>query len=241
MTFRKRPEERDTLGSMSKPIEASIVVVDDEPSIRELLVASLHFAGFEVNTAASGSEAIEVIEKVQPDLIVLDVMLPDIDGFTVTRRIRQEGINAPVLFLTARDDTQDKIMGLTVGGDDYVTKPFSPIVLAARVRTLLKREGRVGAPLEQLGKLSVNELRREVMVENKPIDLTPKEYELLIYFKNNRAIALSRESILNAVWGYDYFGDLRTVDTHVKKLRAKLGECGTMIETERGYGYRFEV
>ena len=241
MTFRKRPEERDTLGNMSKPIEASIVVVDDEPSIRELLVASLHFAGFEVNTAASGSEAIEVIEKVQPDLIVLDVMLPDIDGFTVTRRIRQEGINAPVLFLTARDDTQDKIMGLTVGGDDYVTKPFSPIVLAARVRTLLKREGRVGAPLEQLGKLSVNELRREVMVENKPIDLTPKEYELLIYFKNNRAIALSRESILNAVWGYDYFGDLRTVDTHVKKLRAKLGECGTMIETVRGYGYRFEV
>ena len=241
MTFRKRPEERDTLGSMSKPIEASIVVVDDEPSIRELLVASLHFAGFEVNTAASGSEAIEVIEKVQPDLIVLDVMLPDIDGFTVTRRIRQEGINAPVLFLTARDDTQDKIMGLTVGGDDYVTKPFSPIVLAARVRTLLKREGGAGAPLEQLGKLSVNELRREVMVENKPIDLTPKEYELLIYFKNNRAIALSRESILNAVWGYDYFGDLRTVDTHVKKLRAKLGECGTMIETVRGYGYRFEV
>ena len=102
-------------------------------------------------------------------------------------------------------------------------------------------EGRAGAPLEQLGKLSVNELRREVMVENKPIDLTPKEYELLIYFKNNRAIALSRESILNAVWGYDYFGDLRTVDTHVKKLRAKLGECGTMIETVRGYGYRFEV
>ena len=107
---------------MSKPIEASIVVVDDEPSIRELLVASLHFAGFEVNTAASGSEAIEVIEKIQPDLIVLDVMLPDIDGFTVTRRIRQEGITTPVLYLTARDDTQDKVMGLTVGGDDYVTK-----------------------------------------------------------------------------------------------------------------------
>ena len=107
---------------MSKPIEASIVVVDDEPSIRELLVASLHFAGFEVNTAASGSEAIEVIEKIQPDLIVLDVMLPDIDGFTVTRRIRQEGITTPVLYLTARDDTQDKVMGLTVGGDDYVRR-----------------------------------------------------------------------------------------------------------------------
>ena len=120
---------------MSKPIEASIVVVDDEPSIRELLVASLHFAGFEVNTAASGSEAIEVIERLQPDLIVLDVMLPDIDGFTVTRRIRQEGITTPVLYLTARDDTQDKVMGLTVGGDDYVTKPFS-LAPSSRWRTI---------------------------------------------------------------------------------------------------------
>ena len=122
---------------MSKPIEASIVVVDDEPSIRELLVASLHFAGFEVNTAASGSEAIEVIERLQPDLIVLDVMLPDIDGFTVTRRIRQEGITTPVLYLTARDDTQDKVMGLTVGGDDYVTKPFSLEEVVARIRAIL--------------------------------------------------------------------------------------------------------
>mgnify|MGYP003496728674 CR=1 FL=1 len=142
---------------MSKPIEASIVVVDDEPSIRELLVASLHFAGFEVNTAASGSEAIEVIERLQPDLIVLDVMLPDIDGFTVTRRIRQEGITTPVLYLTARDDTQDKVMGLTVGGDDYVTKPFSLEEVVARagqpidlspteyklLRYLMDNEGRV--------------------------------------------------------------------------------------------------
>ena len=144
MTFRKRPEERDTLGSMSKPIEASIVVVDDEPSIRELLVASLHFAGFEVNTAASGSEAIEVIEKVQPDLIVLDVMLPDIDGFTVTRRIRQEGINAPVLFLTARDDTQD----LEINEDSHdVTRAGQPVDLSPTeyklLRYLMDNEGRV--------------------------------------------------------------------------------------------------
>ena len=132
------------------------------------------------------------------------------------------------------------MLGLELGADDYVTKPFSPIVLAARVRTLLKREGRAASPLETIGLLSVNELRREVLVEEQPVDLTPKEYELLIYFKNNRSIALSRESILNAVWGYDYFGDLRTVDTHVKKLRAKLGCCGSMIETVRGYGYRFE-
>ena len=123
-----------------------------------------------------------------------------------------------------------------------ITSPsrFSPIVLAARVRALLKREGRTAAPVEQFGALSINELRREVLVNNTPVDLTPKEYELLVYFKNNRAIALSRESILNAVWGYDYFGDLRTVDTHVKKLRAKLGDCGSMIATVRGYGYRFE-
>ena len=147
-------------------------------------------------------------------------------------------VQAPVL--TARAEDADQVRGLESGADDYVTKPFSPIVLAARVRTLLKREGRAASPLETIGLLSVNELRREVLVEEQPVDLTPKEYELLIYFKNNRSIALSRESILNAVWGYDYFGDLRTVDTHVKKLRAKLGCCGSMIETVRGYGYRFE-
>ena len=124
---------------MSKATEATIVVVDDEPSIRELLVASLHFAGYEVETAASGSEAIEVISRTKPDMIILDVMLPDIDGFTVTRRIRQEGITAPVLFLTARDDTQDKVMGLTVGGDDYVTKPFSLEEVVARIRAILRR------------------------------------------------------------------------------------------------------
>ena len=174
MTFRKRPEERDTLGSMSKPIEASIVVVDDEPSIRELLVASLHFAGFEVNTAASGSEAIEVIEKVQPDLIVLDVMLPDIDGFTVTRRIRQEGINAPVLFLTARDDTQDKIMGLTVGGDDYVTKPFSLEEVVARIRAILRRtrEQVEDDPIIRVADLEINEDSHDVTRAGQPVDLS---------------------------------------------------------------------
>ena len=149
---------------MSKPIEASIVVVDDEPSIRELLVASLHFAGFYVATAASGSEAIEVIEKTQPDLIVLDVMLPDIDGFTVTRRIRQEGIGAPVLFLTARDDTQDKVMGLTVGGDDYVTKPFSLEEVVARIRAILRRtrEQVEDDPIIRVGDLEINEDSHDV-------------------------------------------------------------------------------
>ena len=170
-------------------------------------------------------------------------MMPGMDGFEVLREVREQetGDNhLPVMLLTARAEDADQVRGLEGGADDYVTKPFSPIVLAARVRTLLKREGRAASPIETIGCLSVNELRREVLVEGQPVELTPKEYELLIYFKKNRSIALSRESILNAVWGYDYFGDLRTVDTHVKKLRAKLGDCGSMIETVRGYGYRFE-
>jgi DNA-binding response OmpR family regulator len=145
------------------------------------------------------------------------------------------------MMLTARAEDTDQVLGLEIGADDYVTKPFSPVVLAARVRAILKRGGKTGnQSVESFGALSINELRREVLVGSTPAELTPKEYELLIYFKNNKAIALSRESILNAVWGYDYFGDLRTVDTHVKKLRAKLGDCGSMIETVRGYGYRFE-
>ena len=222
----------------------NILIVDDEKEIADLVEVYLQNEGYRVFKCYDGQKALEYIQSEQLDMAILDVMMPGMDGFEVLRELREQEhgeTHLPVMLLTARAEDADQVRGLEGGADDYVTKPFSPIVLAARVRTLLKREGRAGAPLEQLGKLSVNELRREVMVENKPIDLTPKEYELLIYFKNNRAIALSRESILNAVWGYDYFGDLRTVDTHVKKLRAKLGECGTMIETVRGYGYRFEV
>ena len=214
---------------------------EDDAEIREGVSIYLKNQGYTVHGAANGAQGLELARQLPIHLAVVDVMMPVMDGITMVMKLRDEGCEFPVIMLSAKSEDIDKITGLNIGADDYVTKPFSPIVLAARVRTLLKREGRAGAPLEQLGKLSVNELRREVMVENKPIDLTPKEYELLIYFKNNRAIALSRESILNAVWGYDYFGDLRTVDTHVKKLRAKLGECGTMIETVRGYGYRFEV
>ncbi len=225
---------------------STILIADDEARIRRLVSDFLKRDGHTIVEAADGREALHILENRRPglDLAILDVMMPGMDGFEVLRELREqehgEG-HLPVMMLTARAEDADQVRGLEGGADDYVTKPFSPIVLAARVRTLLKREGRVGSPIEQFGKLSVNELRRDVMVEGRSVDLTPKEYELLIYFKNNRAIALSRESILNAVWGYDYFGDLRTVDTHVKKLRAKLGECGTMIETVRGYGYRFEA
>ena len=224
---------------------STILIADDEARIRRLVSDFLKRDGHTILEAADGKTALELIENRRPtlDLAILDVMMPVMDGFEVLREVREQetGDNhLPVMLLTARAEDADQVRGLEGGADDYVTKPFSPIVLAARVRTLLKREGRAASPIETIGCLSVNELRREVLVEGQPVELTPKEYELLIYFKKNRSIALSRESILNAVWGYDYFGDLRTVDTHVKKLRAKLGDCGSMIETVRGYGYRFE-
>ena len=224
---------------------STILIADDEARIRRLVSDFLKRDGHTIIEAADGKTALELIENRRPtlDLAILDVMMPGMDGFEVLREVREQetGDNhLPVMLLTARAEDADQVRGLEGGADDYVTKPFSPIVLAARVRTLLKREGRAASPIETIGCLSVNELRREVLVEGQPVELTPKEYELLIYFKKNRSIALSRESILNAVWGYDYFGDLRTVDTHVKKLRAKLGDRGSMIETVRGYGYRFE-
>ena len=224
---------------------STILIADDEARIRRLVGDFLKRDGHSIVEAADGKEALSIIENRRPslDLAILDVMMPGMDGFGVLRELRAQergDAHLPVMLLTARAEDTDQVRGLEEGADDYVTKPFSPIVLAARVRTLLKREGRAAAPVEQIGLLTINELRREVLVDNRSVELTPKEYELLIYFKNNRSIALSRESILNAVWGYDYFGDLRTVDTHVKKLRAKLGGCGTMIETARGYGYRFE-
>ena len=224
---------------------STILIADDEARIRRLVSDFLKRDGHTILEAADGREAMQLIENRRAglDLAILDVMMPGMDGFEILRELRGQenaGEHLPVMLLTARAEDADQVRGLEEGADDYVTKPFSPIVLAARVRTLLKREGRAAAPIEQFGALSINELRREVQVDGTPVDLTPKEYELLVYFKNNRAIALSRESILNAVWGYDYFGDLRTVDTHVKKLRAKLDGCGSMTETVRGYGYRFE-
>lgn len=225
---------------------STILIADDEARMRRLVSDFLKQDGHTIIEAGDGRTAMTLLENRRDglDLAILDVMMPHMDGFAVLqelRRLENGERHLPVMMLTARAEDTDQVRGLENGADDYVTKPFSPIVLVARVRTLLKREGRTTTPVESFGKLSVNELRREVKIGNTPVELTPKEYELLIYFKNNRAIALSRESILNAVWGYDYFGDLRTVDTHVKKLRAKLGECGSLIETVRGYGYRFET
>lgn len=236
---------------MSKTPEAQLVVVDDEPSIRDLLVASLHFAGFEVATAASGSQAIQVIEKTRPDLIVLDVMLPDIDGFTVTSRIRQDGIDAPVLFLTARDDTQDKVMGLTVGGDDYVTKPFSLEEVVARIKAILRRtrEHEEDDPLIRVGDLEINEDSHDVTRAGQPIDLSPTEYKLLRYLMDNEGRVLSKAQILDHVWQYDWGGDAAIVESYISYLRKKVDgiqvkdpdghshKVTPLIETKRGIGY----
>ena len=205
---------------MSKPTQAQLVVVDDEPSIRDLLVASLHFAGFAVETAASGSEAIQVIERIQPDLIVLDVMLPDIDGFTVTSRIRQEGIDAPVLFLTARDD----ILRRT-------------------------REHQEDDPIIRVGDLEINEDSHDVTRAGRPIDLSPTEYKLLRYLMDNEGRVLSKAQILDHVWQYDWGGDAAIVESYISYLRKKVdgitvsdGHGGErkvtpLIETKRGIGY----
>lgn len=220
----------------------TILIADDEERIRRLVSDFLRRDGYTVLQAADGGQAMELIDQKlgSIDLIILDVMMPVYDGWSVLRHIRSKNTEVPVMMLTARTEENDEVFGFDLGADDYITKPFSPIVLSARVRAIEKRCHQRSEGVYQAGELSVNEIRREVCVAGQTVDLTPKEYELLIYFKNNQNIAVSRENILNAVWGYDYFGDLHTVDTHVKKLRAKLGDCGKMIETVRGFGYRFE-
>lgn len=231
--------------------EARLVVVDDEPSIRELLSASLHFSGFEVITASNGTEAIEVIVDSQPDLIIMDVMMPDIDGFTVTSRIRQEGIDAPVLFLTARDDTQDKVMGLTVGGDDYVTKPFSLEEVVARIRAILRRtrEEVEDNPVIRVADLEINEDSHDVTRHGELIDLSPTEYKLLRYLMDNEGRVLSKAQILDHVWQYDWGGDAAIVESYISYLRKKIDgvtytddegntqKVEPIILTKRGIGY----
>ncbi|OTA27010.1 DNA-binding response regulator [Alloscardovia macacae] len=231
--------------------EARLVVVDDEPSIRELLSASLRFSGFDVVTASNGTEAIETIVSANPDLIIMDVMMPDIDGFTVTSRIRQEGIDAPVLFLTARDDTQDKVMGLTVGGDDYVTKPFSLEEVVARIRAILRRtkDQVEDDPIIRVADLEINEDSHDVTRHGELIDLSPTEYKLLRYLMDNEGRVLSKAQILDHVWQYDWGGDAAIVESYISYLRKKIDGVTYMDEdgneqkvvpiilTKRGIGY----
>ncbi len=221
--------------------EAKLLVVDDEPNIRELLSTSLRFAGFDVVAAANGRDALTAAESEQPDLAVMDVMLPDMDGFTVTRKLRAAGRHFPVLFLTARDDTEDKVTGLTVGGDDYVTKPFSLDEVVARIRAVLRRT----APAEDDGAvLRVDDLEldddaHEVRRAGEVIDLSPTEFKLLRYLMMNPNRVLSKSQILDHVWEYDFNGDASIVESYISYLRRKIDkpELPNMIHTKRGVGY----
>ena len=221
-----------------------VLIADDEERIRRLVSDFLKKDGYEVLQASDGKEAVDVLEE-NPggiDLVILDVMMPGLDGWSVLRHIRKSWPDLPVVMLTARTEDIDEVFGFDLGADDYVGKPFSPMVLAARIKTIIKRRYEMtDGGIETFGDLVINEKSRVVSVKNERIALTPKEYDLLIYMKDNCSIAISRENILNAVWGFDYFGDFRTVDTHIKKLRAKLKSCEGVIQTVRGYGYRFEV
>ena len=231
----------------------TILVVEDEPSLQETLAYNLKKEGYTVEAVGNGREALDLARQLKPDLIVLDLMLPGMDGFEVTRVLRKE-MTTPILMLTARDDEIDRVVGLEVGADDYLTKPFSMRELMARVKAQLRRARLIReelgaqptqAPQEKLifDNLVINQTRREVTLSNTPIQLKPKEYELLLFLAEHKGQMLSREFILERVWGWDYIGDSRTVDVHVRWLRQKIEANSATPEriiTVRGGGYRFE-
>jgi DNA-binding response OmpR family regulator len=218
---------------------ATILIVDDEPAIVELARLYLEQDGFRVETAASGPAALEAVEQRRPDLVILDVMLPGLDGFGVCRELRKRG-DTPILMLTARTDDTDKIVGLELGADDYLTKPFNPRELAARVKAILRRSQAGERPTRvlELAGLRVDLERRDVTVNGEPVTLRTKEFGLLATLLENRGIVLERDRLLERVWGYDYFGETRTVDVHVMHLRDKIAGSGAAIETIRGIGYK---
>jgi len=218
-----------------------ILVVDDEERMQKLLKDFLKMKDYEVFLAGNGEEAIDLFFKEKSiALIILDVMMPKMDGWTALKTIREHS-KVPVIMLTARSEENDELKGFDYGADEYISKPFSPKILVARVEALLRRSGVQKEELLEVGGIVIDEAAHSVSVDGKPVELSFKEYELLQYFVENKGIALSREKILNNVWNYDYFGDARTIDTHVKKLRAKLMDKGDYIKTVWGMGYKFEV
>ena len=223
-------------------IQNSILVVDDEERMRKLIKDFLTAKGYIILEAEDGEKALEIFEnnKNKISLILLDVMMPKLDGWSVLRQIRQES-KVPVIMLTARGEEQDELFGFELGVDEYISKPFSPKILVARVDAILRRINKNLEQIKDFGGIEIDKEGRTVKVDGKPIELSLREYELLTYLVDNENIALSRDKILNNVWNYDYFGDARTIDTHVKKLRSKLGDKGEYIKTIWGMGYKFEV
>ncbi len=219
-----------------------ILVVDDESRMRKLVKDFLSKSGYEVLEAGDGEEAVDIFFKDKEiALIILDVMMPKMDGWQVCREIRQYS-KVPIIMLTAKSDERDELLGFDLGVDEYISKPFSPKILVARVEAILRRTGQTDTEsVLEAGGIRINKTAHQATLDGEPLELSYKEFELLTYFLENQGIALSREKILNNVWNYDYFGDARTIDTHVKKLRSKMGEKGEYIKTIWGMGYKFEV
>ena len=219
-----------------------VMVVDDESRMRKLVKDFLVKKGFDVIEAENGEEAVDrFFETKDIALIVLDVMMPKMDGWEVCREIRKMS-QVPIIMLTAKSDEKDDLLGFELGVDEYITKPFSPKILVARIEAILRRSNVIGPEdMIEVGGIRLNKAAHEVTIDGRPVELSFKEFELLTYFVTNQGVALSRERILNNVWNYDYFGDARTIDTHVKKLRSKLKDKGEYIKTIWGMGYKFEV
>ena len=221
---------------------STILIVDDELRMRKLIKDFLAKEGCHTIEASDGEEAIEIFQenKDKIDLVLLDVMMPKIDGWTVLRNIRKES-NVPVIMLTARGEEQDELFGFELGVDEYISKPFSPKILVARIEAILKRVNGEKKTTKDYGGIVIDDAGRTVTVDGKLIELSLREYELLKYLVDNEKVALSRDKILNNVWNYDYYGDSRTIDSHIKKIRHKLGKKGKFIETIRGIGYKFDT
>lgn len=217
-----------------------ILVVDDESRMRKLIKDFLVAKGYSILEAEDGEKALEVFEenKKKINLVILDVMMPKLDGWSVLRQIRQDS-KVPIIMLTARGEEQDELFGFELGVDEYISKPFSPKILVARVEAILKRTNQDIKEVKDYGGIQIDQEGRTVTVDGKIIELSLREYELLVYLVSNENIALSRDKILNNVWNYDYYGDSRTIDSHVKKIRHKLGKKGKYIKTIRGIGYKF--
>lgn len=219
-----------------------ILVVDDESRMRKLVGDFLTKNNYDVVEAEDGAQAVDIFfEQNDIALIILDVMMPKMDGWQVCKEIREYS-KVPIIMLTAKSDERDELLGFELGVDEYISKPFSPKILVARVEAILRRTSQISADeVLEAGGITVNKAAHSVSVDGESVELSYKEFELLTYFMENRGIALSREKILNSVWNYDYFGDARTIDTHVKKLRSKMGAKGELIKTIWGMGYKFEV
>lgn len=234
MPFRSSKEEK---------MDANILVVDDEQRMRKLIKDFLKQKNFNIMEAEDGEQALKRFNenKNRIQVILLDVMMPKLDGWSVLRQIRQIDKNVPVIMLTARAEEQDELFGFELGVDEYITKPFSPKILVARVEAILKRANPEKKEIKDHAGIKIDNDARTVTVDGKNVDLSFREYELLKYLVDNENIALSRDKILNTVWNYDYYGDSRTIDSHIKKIRHKLGKKGKYIQTIRGIGYKFEV